>query len=284
MEPALTRLGRASGALAAGAFTVSQCLYNVDGGERAVMFDTLQGGIMKDIRGEGTHFMVPVIQRPIIMDVRTKPREIPSVTGTKDLQMVNIKLRVLWRPIIEELPQLYRELGTDFDERVLPSVGNEVLKAIVAQYNAEELLSKRAEVSERIKLEMMKRARHFHLQFDDVAITHLTFGREFMRAIESKQVASQEAERQQWVVKRAEQERQAVVTRAEGEAEAATIITKAMEKTGNAIIEVRRIDAAKEIAGKLAQSRNIVYLPNTGGGGSGQGSNGSSLLLGVDTK
>merc|ERR1711957_857496 len=117
---------------------------------------------------------------------------------------------------------------------------------------------------------------------DDVAITHLTFGREFMKAIESKQVASQEAERQQYVVMRAEQERIANVTRAEGEAEAATIITKAMEKTGNGIIEVRRIDAAKEIAGKLANSRNVVYLPNTGGGG-GSGS-GSNLLLGLDAK
>merc|ERR1712238_185983 len=112
--------------------------------------------------------------------------------------------------------------------------------------------------------EMMKRAKTFHLEFDDVAITHLTFGREFMNAIESKQVASQEAERQQWVVKKAEQERQA------------------MEKTGNGIIEVRRIDAAKEIAGKLANSRNVVYLPNTGGGG-GSG-NGSNLLLGLDAK
>merc|ERR1719287_237861 len=102
-----------------------------------------------------------------------------------------------------------------------------------------------------------------------------------------KQVASQEAERQQWVVKKAEQERQAVVTRAEGEAEAAQIITEAMEKTGNAIIEVRRIDAAKEIAGKLAASRNIVYLPGTSGGGGGSGSGqggGANLLLGIDTK
>ena len=281
MDKALNRLGRLSGIGAAGAFTVSQCLYNVDGGERAVMFDSLRGGILPDVVGEGTHFMVPVIQRPIVIDVRTKPREIPSVTGTKDLQMVNIKLRVLWRPTVEQLPRLYRELGTDFDERVLPSIGNEVLKSVVAQYNAEELLSKRAEVSERIKKEMMARAKHFYLEFDDVAITHLTFGSEFMKAIEAKQVASQEAERQQWVVKRAEQERRAVVTRAEGEAEAAKIITKAMEKTGNAIVEVRRIDAAKEIAGKLAQSRNVVYLPNTGGGEGGSGS-GANLLLGLD--
>ncbi|KAK1747925.1 prohibitin family protein [Skeletonema marinoi] len=230
MDKVLSRISTAAGALTIGAFTVNSCIYNVDGGERAVMFDTLRGGILPDVRNEGTHFMIPVVQKPIIIDVRTKPREIPSVTGTKDLQMVNIKLRVLWRPVIEKLPQLYRELGTDFDERVLPSIGNEVLKSVVAQYNAEELLSKRAEVSNRIKTELIKRGAHFHLTLDDVAITHLTFGREFMRAIESKQVAFQEAERQQYVVQRAEQERIASVTRAEGEAEAATIITKAMER------------------------------------------------------
>jgi len=281
MDKVLSRLSAMSGTLAVGAFTVNSCLYNVDGGERAVMFDSLRGGILPDVIGEGTHFVIPVIQRPVILDVRTKPREIPSVTGTKDLQMVNIKLRVLWHPVEEELPRLYRELGTDFDDRVLPSIGNEVLKSVVAQYNAEELLSKRAEVSERIKTELLKRAKHFHLTLDDVAITHLTFGREFMRAIEAKQVASQEAERQQWVVKKAEQERQAVVTRAEGESEAAQIITEAMEKTGNAIIEVRRIDAAKEIAGKLANSRNITYLP--GGPSEGSGNNNSpGLLLNIE--
>jgi prohibitin 1 len=278
-EAALNRLGRASGVLAVGAFTVSQCLYNVDGGERAVMFDTLRGGILDKTIDEGTHFMVPVIQRPVVIDVRSKPREIPSVTGTKDLQMVNIKLRVLWRPVVEDLPKLYRELGTDFDERVLPSIGNEVLKAVVAQYDAEELLSKRAEVSNRIKKDLTKRASHFHLMLDDVAITHLTFGREFTKAIEAKQVSYQEAERQKWVVEKAEQERQAAVTRAEGEAEAAKIITEAMEKMGSAIIEIRRIDAAKEIAGKLASSRNIVYLPS-----SSSEKGGSNLLLGIDTK
>jgi len=279
MDKVLSRLSTMSGALAVGAITVNTCLYNVDGGERAVMFDTLRGGILPDVIGEGTHFQIPVIQRPVIMDVRTRPREIPSITGTKDLQMVNIKLRVLWRPVVEELPRLYKELGIDFDERVLPSIGNEVLKSVVAQYNAEELLSKRAEVSARIKQELQKRAQHFHLTLDDVAITHLTFGREFMKAIEAKQVASQEAERQQWVVKKAEQERQAVVIRAEGEAEAASIITQAMELTGNAIIEVRRIDAAKEIAGKLANSRNIVYLPTSSGGGN---SGSPGMLLSID--
>jgi prohibitin 1 len=96
-------------------------------------------------------------------------------------------------------------------------------------------------------------------------------------------VAFQEAERQQYVVLRAEQERIASVTRAEGEAEAATIITKAMEKTGNAIVEVRRIDAAKEIATKLARGRNITYLPGGTSSDGGSGGGGSpGLLLNID--
>jgi len=284
MDKLLGRISTMSGAIGVGLLGVNTCTYTVDGGERAVMYDILRGGILDDVRDEGIHFMIPMVQRPMILDVRIRPREIPSVTGTKDLQMVNIKLRVLWRPVYEKLPQIYRELGADYDERVLPSIGNEVLKSVVAQYNAEELLSKRKEVSDRIKAELVKRAEHFYLELDDVAITHLTFGREFMKAIESKQVASQEAEKQAWIVKKADQERMAVVTRAEGEAEAAQIITKAMETNGNAIIEVRRIDAAKQIAEKLANSRNITYLPGGASGGNSGSGNSPGLLLGIDSK
>ena len=273
MDKVFGAVSRYSGALAFTGIAASTCLFNVDGGERAVMFDQLQGGVLPKCYEEGTHFLIPFVQRPIIMDIRTKPREIPSITGTKDLQMVNIKLRLLWRPVATELPQLYKELGTDFDDRVLPSIANEVLKAVVAKYNAEELLSKRAEVSANIKSELEKRARTFHLILDDVAITHLTFGKEYMRAIESKQVAQQDAEKQLYVVQKAEQERTAAIIRAEGEAEGAIIITNALEKSGKGIIEVRRIDAAKEIAAKLAGSRNVTYLPGGGGGG------GNGLLL-----
>jgi prohibitin 1 len=125
------------------------------------------------------------------MDIRTKPRTIHSSTGTKDLQMVNISLRILSRPRENKLPVIYSELGVDFEDRILPSIGNEVLKAVVAQYNAEELLSKRAQISQQIRQLLKERADHFHLILDDVSITHLTFGREFAKAIENKQVTKQ---------------------------------------------------------------------------------------------
>ncbi|CAE7598820.1 phbA, partial [Symbiodinium microadriaticum] len=137
-----------------------------DGGRRAVIFDKING-INKTVVGEGTHFRVPFFQEPIIMDIRDRPRTIHSTTGTKDLQMVNISLRILSRPEEIHLPDIYKTLGVDFDDRVLPSLGNEVLKSVVAQYNAEELLSKRAVIAQQIRRDIVKRAANFHLILDD---------------------------------------------------------------------------------------------------------------------
>uniref|UniRef100_A0A7S2XWM3 Prohibitin n=1 Tax=Fibrocapsa japonica TaxID=94617 RepID=A0A7S2XWM3_9STRA len=267
----LTKIGLAA---TAGGVVVKFCLVTVDGGQRAVIFDKFKG-ILPDSCGEGMHFLIPIIQEPHILDIRARPRVINSVTGTKDLQMVNISLRVLSRPEEDKISHIFRTLGTDFDERVLPSLGNEVLKAIVAQYNAEDLLRKRDEVSEKIREALRKRAGAFNLILDDVSITHLTFGREYAKAIESKQVAQQEAERQQYVVAKADQERKAAIIRAEGEAEAATLISKALAGSGSGLIEVRRIDAAREVAENLAAARGVTYLP--GGQGGGQ-----NILLGLN--
>ena len=73
-------------------------------------------------------------QYPEIFDVRIHPRVITSQTGTKELQQVTVQLRVLSRPQVELLPKIFRELGKDFDERVLPSICNEVLKATVVSH------------------------------------------------------------------------------------------------------------------------------------------------------
>ncbi len=244
----------------------------VDGGERAVMFDRFRG-VLKETSAEGTHFMVPIIQSPTIYDVRTRPKSLSSVTGTKDLQQVNLTLRVLCRPNVEQLSTIHLNLGPDYDDRVLPSIGNEVLKATVAQYNADELLTRRQEVTEQIAKSLRKRADDFGILLEDVALTHLSFSHEYSRAIEAKQVAQQDAERAKFEVMKSEQEREAAVIRAEGESESAKLISQATRSAGPALIELRRIEAAREVAKTLSGSKNIVYLP---------GGNGSNMLIGVN--
>jgi len=257
--------GFAKFCLGAGAFAgaVQASIYDVDVGHRVVMYNRFATpAIETEVRPEGTHFLIPWVQTPHHYDVRIQARQYETQTGTKDLQNVKITLRVLVKPLIEQLPQIHRELGQKYHDQVLPSICNEVLKGVVADYNAEQLLIQRDQVAANITTNLARRAAEFNLILDDVAITHLTYGTEFAKAIEAKQVASQEAERAKFIVEKTEYEKQATVIKADGEAQSAIILSKSFSESGKGLIEMRRIEAAKEIAETLARARNVTYLPS----------------------
>ncbi|BDD63039.1 Prohibitin-2, subunit of the prohibitin complex (Phb1p-Phb2p) [Monascus purpureus] len=246
--------------LGIGGWAISDSLFNVDGGHRAIKYSRI-GGVKKEIYNEGTHFRIPWLETPVIYDVRAKPRSIASLTGTKDLQMVNITCRVLSRPRVDALPQIYRTLGQDFDERVLPSIVNEVLKSVVAQFNASQLITQRENVARLVRDNLARRAARFNIALDDVSLTHLTFSPEFTAAVEAKQVAQQEAQRAAFLVDKARQEKQASIVRAQGEARSAELIGEAIKKS-KSYIELRRIENARQIASILQESggKNKLYL------------------------
>lgn len=260
MAAFFNKLGQLGLGVAVTGAVLNATLYNVNGGHRAVIFDRFTG-VKEFVVGEGTHFLIPLVQKPIIYDIRARPTSVPTITGSKDLQNVNITLRILFRPMAAQLPNIYKSLGVDYDERVLPSIVNEVLKATVAQYDASELITQRELVSSKITEDLTNRSEQFGIILDDISITHLSFGREFTEAVESKQVAFQEVEKAKYIVEREEQRKKAAVIRAEGDSLAATLIAKALKEGGEGLIELRKVEAAEDIAYQLSQSPNVVYLP-----------------------
>ncbi|KAM2058020.1 hypothetical protein ACFX16_030646 [Malus domestica] len=178
-----------------------------------------------------------VMEGIVIYDVRAKPYVVESKAGSRDLQMVLVELRVLTRPVSDELPTVYRTL--------------------VAQYNASQLITQK-ERREMRKI-LTEKAANFNIALDDVSITNLTFGKEFLNAIEAKQVAAQEAERVKFVVEKAEQDKKSAVIKAEGEATSAKLISQVIANNP-AFITLRKIEAAREIARVISDSKNKIYL------------------------
>lgn len=157
-----------AGVLAYGAYN---SMYTVQGGHRAVVFNRIVG--MKDtVYGEGLNFNIPWFERPVVFDIRTRPVNLQTLTGSKDLQMVTLGIRVLHKPNANQLVWIYRFLGVNYDERVLPSIMNECAKAVVARYNASELLTKRELVSKEISNELRKRALNFNILLEVSSCWH----------------------------------------------------------------------------------------------------------------
>ena len=107
----------------------SKVVFIVQPGHAGIIFDRFKG-VKSTVYGDGMHFVLPYIQWPIIYDTRITPSIHRTETLSKDLQTVRLYVRVLHQPVVEKLPWIYSQVGTDYAERILPSIGNEVLKGL----------------------------------------------------------------------------------------------------------------------------------------------------------
>ena len=190
----------------------------VGAGERGVVFSTF-GGVQQGVRGEGLQLKVPFIQTIIPIDVRIHKAETDSSASSKDLQTVQSRIALNYHIAPDEAWQIYQEVGTLYKERLIDPSVQEAVKAATAQFTAEELITRRSEVSDMIKDMLTERLVPHNIIVDEFNIVDFNFSTVFNQAIEAKQTAEQDALRAQRDLERIKIEAEQTVTAAQAEAE-----------------------------------------------------------------
>ncbi|MBI3809417.1 MAG: prohibitin family protein [Nitrospirae bacterium] len=210
----------------------------VGAGERGVVFNQLHG-VEQMILGEGFSFVIPVIQRVVKMDVRIRKSDTRATAASKDLQTVATEIVLNFHLFPDKVNKIYQEIGPEYEKRIIDPAVQEIVKAVCAEFTAEELITKRQLVKDEIKTSLHKRLMISHISLDELNITDFQFSKIFNEAIESKQTAEQLALKAQRDLERVKIEGQQKVVQAKAEAESQRI---QKETISPIILQLRAIE------------------------------------------
>ncbi|MCW6049561.1 prohibitin family protein [Microcoleus sp. A2-C5] len=192
----------------------------VGAGERGVMMRF--GKVQDTILDEGIHPILPIVTSVKTLSVRVQKTDVKADAASKDLQSITTDLAVNWNVDPAKVNQIFQQVGDE--EQIVASILNpaisEVLKAATSKKTAEEIITKRTELKTEIDNSLKKRLEPYGVIVRDVSLIDFGFSPEFSKAIESKQIAEQEAKQAEFTVKKATQDAQAEINRAKGKAEA----------------------------------------------------------------
>ncbi len=216
----------------------------VDAGHRGVLLHWNAVDLENPPLDEGLHFVVPFQDEVVVIEVRTLKYEKETRSASKDLQTVETTVTVNYHPNKEEIHRLYKNLGLDYENRVIQPAIEETVKQVTANYNAEELITKRPLVKQDIESSIRERLNQFGVVTEVISITDFEFSPLFAQAIEAKVEAEQKALKAENDLRRIEVEAKqreanaigvanANIAEARGEAEAIAIINKALAENPN---------------------------------------------------
>lgn len=230
ISPETTTVLKVAVTLIGALLLLTASLFVVGPGERGVKY-TATGGVADKVYEEGWHFKVPILESTDSFDVRVQKYRKETSAASNDLQEVTTTLALNYRVNPEAVDDLYRETGPNYVERVIDPAIEETLKAVTARYEAQALIQNRSSVKQDIRDELLTRLEPYDLVVEDVSIENFKFTPEFSDAIEQKEIARQEALKEQNLLEavkaRADQER----ARAEGQADAIRIVNEELSNS-----------------------------------------------------
>ena len=239
----------------------------IPAGERGVLLKF--GAVQEKILGEGLQVITPLINSVKKLSVRIESQEISAEASSKDLQEVFADVALNWHLIPEEVNELYQKIGREQDvvEKIVNPAVEEVLKAVMAKYTAEEVITKRGEVKTAVDDLLTARLVNYYLKVDDISLVHVHFSQRFTDAVEAKQIAEQDAKKAGFAVlkatKEAEKQKKAeekATKQAEKEEEADVV--KKIEFEGKPYYKSKNTgviyNMEQEVVGKWNEERNAI--------------------------
>lgn len=211
----------------------------IPAGHRGVVLR--MGAIKGEIKEEGFYTKLPILESVVKMDVRQQKEQVETEGASKDLQTVKaiIALNISLQP--SKCNDVYQTIGQDYLEKFVAPSMQEGIKAILAQYTAEELISKRELVRAAIASLIADKLSPIGLRTDALNIVDLDFSPAFNQAIESKVTAEQNALAAKNLLAQKEYEAQQAVATAKGKAEAMQIESAALAKNPQ-VLQLRALE------------------------------------------
>ena len=192
------------------------------------------GSIQNQTYGAGLHFKIPFADSVIVYSVQNIKSSIQTQGASKDLQNVDASLAINYAIIPTKAKEVYTTLWTlrDVENKIIEPSVHETLKSVVSQFNAEELISKRAEVSLKIQEQLQKKIEKYGVKMMDANIVNFQFSKSFADAIENKVTIEQEALSEKNKLEKVKYEAEQKIVAAKAEAEQIRIQAEAIQKQG----------------------------------------------------
>lgn len=219
---------------------LAESIVIVEAGHRGVVL--YLGAVENRVLGEGVHFIAPFLEQVVPMEVRTQKFQAEATAASNDLQEVQTVIALNYRIDPTEANKIYQILGVTYADRVISPTIQESVKASVAKFNAEELITKRETAKSVIANAIRSTLAANDIQTQNVFITDFKFSEAFATQIEQKVVAFQkyltELNNLRSVsvvanqsVAQAEGQARATAARATGESQAIKIITSQLRES-----------------------------------------------------
>ena len=215
--------------------------YIIQAGQRGVLLTF--GNADLNAKTEGFHFKIPLVQKIIKMDIQTQKYEAELTAASRHLQDVKTKIAINYHIIPENVPVMYRDIGLSYADKVIYPLEQEVNKAITAQFTAEELITKREDVRDKMKTLLSERLQPRGIVIEEISIIDFAFSNSFTLAIENKVTQEQNALAAKNKLEQVKYEAEQRIAEAEGEARAITIQAQAIQSQGGKdYVELKRIE------------------------------------------